>query len=214
MKNNEFNISVGKKLYDARKSLKMSRAELGEKIGLHETTIKRYEDGDIKSLGLDKLKQFASALEIDSGYLMGWEEQSFDVFSIPGIMPLKTKKVPLLGTIAAGKPILAEENEEDYIECENGINADFCLKIKGESMSPRIKDGDIVFIHSQPDVENGEIAAVIIDDEATLKRVYKKGDSIQLIAENPDYDPIICNSDNCENIQILGRAIALRRSLK
>ena len=207
-------MTKGEKLYRARKEKGYTRIEVANLTEINDKLIFKYEKDIITNIPFDNLETLCNLYGINPAFVVGWQDQPFDVFSIPGIMPLKTKKVPLLGTIAAGKPILAEENEEDYIECENGINADFCLKIKGESMSPRIKDGDVVFIHSQPDVENGEIAAVIIDDEATLKRVYKKGESIQLIAENPDYDPIICNSDNCENIQILGRAIALRRSLK
>ena len=97
------------------------------------------------------------------------------VFSYPDILPLPpTKKLPLLGTIACGEPILAEENIEEYIDVDEEVKADFVLRCKGQSMiEARIFDGDLVYIHQQADVENGEIAAVLIDNEATLKKVYK-----------------------------------------
>lgn len=116
-----------------------------------------------------------------------------------------TKKVPLLGTIAAGSPILAEDNFEGYIDVDNTIQADFCLRVKGSSMvNADIYDGDIVFIRKQSDVEDGEIAAVLIDDDATLKRVYKFEGQVQLRSENPRFKPINLNGD--QNVRILGKA--------
>lgn len=115
------------------------------------------------------------------------------------------KKIPLLGTIAAGEPILAEQNIEDYVDIESAVQADFCLRVKGSSMiNAGIQDGDIVFIRKQPDVEDGEIAAVLIDEEATLKRVFKFNEEVQLRAENPKFKPITLNGD--KNILILGKA--------
>ena len=120
------------------------------------------------------------------------------------------KHIPLLGKIAAGIPILAKENIERYMPCDDYTNADFCLRISGDSMiGARIYDGDIVYIKKQPIVENGEIAAVLIDDSATLKRVYKFENTLQLRAENPKYAPLNFTIDNCNNIRILGKAIAL-----
>ena len=115
------------------------------------------------------------------------------------------KKIPLLGTIAAGEPILAEQNIEDYVDIERAVQADFCLRVKGSSMiNAGIQDGDIVFIRKQPDVEDGEIAAVLIDEEATLKRVFKFKGEVQLRAENPKFKPINLNGD--KNVLILGKA--------
>lgn len=124
------------------------------------------------------------------------------------------KQIPLLGRIAAGLPILAEENIEEYMPCDNYTHADFCLRISGDSMiGARIFDGDIVYIKKQSTVENGEIAAVLIDDSATLKRVYKTGNTLQLRAENPKYAPLNFTIDNCDNICILGKAVALYTKL-
>lgn len=130
-----------------------------------------------------------------------------NIFNIPNILKIKpsTKKIPLLGTIAAGTPILADENIEDYIDLDKEIQADFALRIKGDSMiNANIKDGDIVFIHKQSDVDDGDIAAVLIEDSATLKRVFKIGGIIQLRAENSKYPPITLNGD--KSVYILGKA--------
>jgi len=129
--------------------------------------------------------------------------------SIPNTMPLpKIKKVPLIGTIACGMPILASENFDEMIAVPEYINADFCLRCKGDSMiNARIRDGDIVYIHQQPTVENGEIAAILIDEEATLKRVYSYPDKIILQPENPRYEPLVYIREEMNDIQIIGKAI-------
>lgn len=129
---------------------------------------------------------------------------------IENILPLpKTKKVPLVGTIACGTPTTAVENIEDYIDMSENIHADFALRCKGDSMiNARIFDGDIVYIRQQPDVENGEIAAVLIDDEATLKRVFKHKDSLELRAENPTFPPLYYEGSELVTIRILGKAVA------
>lgn len=126
----------------------------------------------------------------------------------------KSKFYPVVGTIAAGSPILAEQNIDDYIELNLSIRADFVLKVKGDSMiDANIYDGDYVFIRQQPTVENGEIAAVMIidpvtsDGVATLKRVYKTEDGMMLVAENKNYSPIIVNKDTCDDAKILGKAV-------
>lgn len=138
------------------------------------------------------------------------KQESSDITSVNGIIPLpKTKKVPLVGTIACGEPITAVENIDDYVGMPESVNADFCLRCKGDSMiNARIFDGDIVYIRQQPDVENGEIAAVLIDDEATLKRVFKHKDSLELRAENPTFPALYYEGAELNNIRILGKAVA------
>lgn len=137
------------------------------------------------------------------------DECEDDIYSYENIMPLpKMKKVPLVGTIACGTPILAQENIDGYVDVPIEYNVDFCLRAKGDSMiNARIFDGDVVYIHKQEDVENGEIAAVLIDDEATLKRIYKSADRITLRAENPTFDDIVYTKDDNKTITILGKAL-------
>ena len=127
---------------------------------------------------------------------------------------MQAVRVPVLGTIACGKPILAQENHEDMVGVPDDIHADFCLRCQGDSMiNARIYDGDIVFIRQQPSVENGEIAAVLIDDtadvaETTLKRVYIYDSKVMLVAENPQYPPMSFEKEEMNSVRILGKAVA------
>ena len=131
---------------------------------------------------------------------------------------IKTKKVPLIGSIACGAPITAVENIEEYIDMDADIHADFALRCKGDSMiNARIFDGDIVYIREQPMVENGEIAAVIIDDmecEATLKRVYIDDEHIILHAENPVYKDMAFYHEEMNQVRIVGKAVAFLSAVK
>lgn len=132
-------------------------------------------------------------------------------FPMPSnIIPMPAmRKVPLVGSIACGTPILAEENLDGTVEAPDHVRADFALRCKGDSMiNARIFDGDIVYIRQQESVEHGEIAAVLIGDEATLKRVYMYDDCISLEAENPQYKPMVYRGEEMNNIRILGKAVA------
>lgn len=128
---------------------------------------------------------------------------SNNIISLP-----KTKNIPLLGDIACGEPILATENISDYIKVDLSIKADFALRCKGDSMiNARIFDGDIVYIRQQSDVDDGEIAAVLIGEEATLKKVYKFENKLVLRPCNPMYDDLIYSNDTLNGVKILGKAI-------
>lgn len=162
---------------------------------------------------LDTYNSVAKALNVDLDGLLSMVDGNEEVFlqssSLPkNVLRVKypTKKIPLVGTIAAGVPILAEENIEEYVNLDKKINADFCLRVSGDSMIlAHIFDGDIVFIRKQPDVENGEIAAVLIDERATLKKVHKFIDRIELRAENPRFKTI--ELDDSSSVSILGKAV-------
>ena len=135
----------------------------------------------------------------------------------PNCFPIEKRKFPLLGNIACGEPIFANEDFEGYVEAGADIDADFCLRASGDSMiGARIHDGDIVFIKQQPIVDNGQIAAVLIENEATLKRFYydQASDTVQLMAENPSYAPIVKMKSDLNDIRILGRAIAFQSIIK
>lgn len=209
----EDNIDVlYQRIRSRRKELGMSQEELAEKVGYKtKSSINKIELGQ-NDIAQSKIYEFAKALRTTPAYLMGWEDTpKDDHFTIPNIYPIGKKKFPLLGNVACGQPILATENFEGYIESGSNIHADFCLKAKGDSMvNARILDGDIVFIRKQDMVENGEIAAVLIDDEATLKRFYMSNDIIQLNAENPSYAPQIYKKEDLNGIRILGKAIAFQ----
>ena len=132
-----------------------------------------------------------------------------DISSIKNIVPIEKRMIPVIGTIAAGKPIIADEHIETYVPCDIDIHADFGLIVHGDSMiDAGIYDGDIVFIKEQPVVEEGQIAAVRIDDDATLKRFYKTDDGCMLISANPKYAPMHFSAENCDTVQIIGLAVA------
>lgn len=210
----QYNRRVGSRIKEMRKSRKMTLKELGEHIGLSESNTKRYEDGQIKTVGIDIIKKIALALDVPASYLTGWEDIP-QYQKLSNYVPIIKKKIPLLGEIAAGQPIYADEHIEEFLPVDDEVKADFALKIKGDSMiNAQINDGDIVFIRQQSDVDNGQIAAVLIDDSATLKRVYHMDGVIQLQAENPQYPPMIYSKNNCDECRILGLAVAVLGKVK
>ena len=154
-------------------------------------------------------------------YLINYDDDGLEtkktLSDLDNIKRIKIKKFPMLGEIACGKPMFCNEEYETFIEANSDINADFCLIAKGDSMTnARIFDGDVVFIKEQSIVENGEIAAVIIDNEATLKRVYYYPNKNKLIlqAENPNYEPFVYINEELNQIQILGKAVAFMSLVK
>ncbi len=200
-----------------REEQDMSQDDLARKCGYSDrSTISKIEKGE-RNLPGSKIKIIAEALGVKPSYLMDGEnnKSDFNVFSISGIMPLpKTVKRPRLGTIACGEPILAEENLEGYDDVPDSIKCDFTLICKGDSMiNARINDGDIVYIKKQPIVDNGEIAAVLIDNEATLKRVYIYDDKVVLQPENTRYAPFVYSKEEINDIRIIGKAVGFTSRL-
>lgn len=191
--------------------------QIGKEIGVAKATVQRWESGEIKDMRRDKLVALARALETTPAYLMGWEEApEQDRAPVQYLDPLpKMHKIPLIGTIACGEPLLAVENIEGEVDVPEHIRADFALRCKGGSMiNARIFDGDIVYIRQQPTVENGQIAAVLIGDEATLKRVRLFDDHISLEPENPMYRPIVYWNGDMASIRILGLAVAFTSTVR
>lgn len=190
----------------------MTPAELSRRTGIGEGAISQYRKGGYKA-SQRNLEKISKALRVSITYLMGVSED-YNVFvnpSIPqGFEPLpETEKAPLVGSIACGEPITAEENIEDYVDVPKGKNIDFCLTCKGESMiEAGIYDGDIVYIHQQAEVENGEIAAVRIGNEATLKRFYYDGvGKVTLLPANSKYAPLTYSGEEINEIHIEGKAV-------
>lgn len=211
-------------IYDRIKHLRLQRnlsqQELAELVGYKTASaINKIELG-LRDINQTKVKKFAEALNTTTNYLINGDvNNDIDVFSIKGIIPLpKTKKVPRLGKIACGEPILAEENYEDYDDVPEDIRCDFTLLCEGDSMiNARIQDGDIVYLREQPQVENGEIAACLVDGEfetkATLKRFYKYDDKIVLQAENPKYQPFVYVNEEMNKVRIIGKAVGFTSRL-
>mgnify|MGYP002524743261 CR=1 FL=1 len=204
-------MTTGERMKQRRKELGFSAEKIAERLGVSPATIYRYEKGDIEKVPVDSLAELARILQTTPAYLMGWEEQPEPKRPIipPGFMPMpKMKKVPLIGSIACGEPITAIQNREGEIDAPENMQCDFALRCKGDSMiGAGIHDGDAVYIRIQPEVENGQIAAVRIGDEATLKRVYLHKDYIELRPENPDYESIIRRREEMNDVHIEGKAV-------
>ncbi|MBQ8808467.1 MAG: helix-turn-helix domain-containing protein [Clostridia bacterium] len=186
----------------------MTLLDVANALGVKEATAQRYESGEIKNPKNSTILELSKIFNCSPAYLMGWEEEALDAS-----IPLNGDALPLLGKIAAGQPLLAT-GECEYFSPIKDTRADFCLRVRGDSMiGAGINDGDIVFIRKQESVDDGEIAAVLIEDEATLKRVYVTDDAVTLISENPKYKPMVYTKKQCKNIRILGKAVACHTNL-
>lgn len=198
----------------------MKQIELATRSGISKYSISHYLKGDWEGKQ-DAVYELARALNVSEAWLMGYDvpaERSAPEVSVqldkkptipPGFMPLpKMKKVPLIGAIACGDPITAEQNIEKMVDVPENIRCDFSLTCHGDSMvDAGIHDKDVVYIRIQPEVENGEIAAVRIDGEATLKRVYYNPGTLTLMPANPAYAPMIYTGSQLEEVHIEGKAV-------
>lgn len=203
---------IANKLKALRKEKKMTQDELAAALGTSKQTIHRYERGIITNIPPEKVEKLALALGTTPSELMGWSEEA-----VPsGVAPISVKRLPVLGEIACGSPIFANEEHESYVAADGSLDADFCLVAHGDSMiGARIYDGDVIFIRSQTSVNNGEIAAVIINDEATLKRIYYYPEEEKLILspENPRYAPLVYIGEQLADIKIIGKAVAFQSNV-
>ena len=207
-------MQIGERIKRRREELGLSADQVAERIGKNRATVYRYESNDIKNFPVEVLTPLAEVLQTTPAYLMGWDlgDGQFPANIQP--MP-EMRRIPLIGTIACGAPILAHEHIEEYIDIPKHIAADFALTCKGDSMiNARIFNGDIVYIRQQETVENGEIAAVLIDGEATLKRVKIYPDRVILEPENPMHNPLVYRNEEMNSIRILGKAVAFTSAVR
>lgn len=217
-----------------RTERRLSQQNLADQLGFSKSSVNMYERGE-REPGLESMETIADYFNVDLDYLMGrsdipnrneWlksinksvvVEPSQPQVKFDNIIPISTKRFPLLGDIACGTPIFANEEKELYVEAGANIHADFCLKAKGDSMiGARIYDEDIVFIRKQEMVDDGEIAAVLIGDEATLKRVQYNPEENELLlfAENPKYKTMRYTGEELNHIRILGKAVAFQSDIR
>lgn len=202
-----------------RKSKKLSQEKLADELKVSRSLIGMWESGQRKP-SYETLELLADYFNIRLDDLSGRNiNKDMNFSNISNIIPLpKTRKVPRLGKIACGEPILAEENYEDYDDVPEDIRCDFTLLCEGDSMiNARIQDGDVVYFREQSQVENGEIAACLVDGEfetkATLKRFYKYDDKIVLQAENPKYQPFVYVNEEMNKVRIIGKAVGFTSRL-
>ena len=196
------------RIKSAREDLKLTKRELAKRIGVHESSINKYEKG-LVDIPLSKISELARVLKVTEAYLMGWEEKSEQ--------PPQGLQIPVLGTVAAGIPISAVEDILDYEEIPlawQNQGEFFALKIKGDSMKPDINDGDTVIVRQQSTANNGDVViALVYGDDATCKKFEKLDNGIMLISNNSEYSPMYFSNEEVvtKPVVIIGRVVELRR---
>lgn|SRR5690606_22093478 len=190
----------GERLRERRMELGLTLEEVAKAVGVSKSTVLKWETGTIEDMRVNKAAALAQVLNVSPLWVIGITDSKSG--------PPRTKRVPILGSIAAGEPILATEEYGEYVELSEDVPVDFCLRVKGDSMiDARIQDGDLVFVRRQTTVENGQIAVVLIDDEATLKRFYRTKDGVILKPENSKYEPLFFTHRDFRQVRVLGRAV-------
>lgn len=204
-------MSISKRIKNRRQELGISVEELADRINKNKATIYRYENGDIGKVPYDILEPLSEALDVSIGYLLG-SEDTVESRPLPeNLKPItKVNRIPVVVSIAAGKPILAEENIDSYLLLGQEYKADFALNIKGDSMiDVGINDGDLALIIKDRPIINGDIYAVLVDGDATLKKVYKNDNFLTLQPCNSKYEPLMVKEE--DNPYIIGKLSGIVR---
>lgn len=208
-------MSIAENIKRIRLEHGLSQAELGKIAGVSDKAVSTWELG-IKVPRMGAVEKMANYFGIAKSEIVDDVQPAPAKKPTipPGFEPMPAMDVvPLVGRIACGTPIMAEENIEQMVCVPSRWHSTFTLTCKGDSMEPRIHDGDLVAIRSQPEVENGEIAAVRIGEEATLKHVYLHENFIELRPENPAFNSIILSRDDMNDVVIEGKAVGLCRDI-
>lgn len=203
------------KIKTLRKQQGLTLEEVGKIVGVGKSTVRKWESGEIANMRRDKIALLAKALNVTPSYLMGWSNDSnFQDLpsSVKPISEIRSCRVPLIGSVAAGQPILAEEEYETYVDAPS--KADYALRVEGDSMAPGFLDGDIIYIKQQDDVNDGQIAVVLLDDSAALKHVYHIPNGLMLTSDNPKYPPMTMTFDQYNVIRVLGIAVGYTRMFR
>ena len=208
-------MGIGENIKLLREKYGLYQKELGLIAGVSDKAVSTWEQG-LKEPRMGAIQKIADHFGLQKSNIIEENGLTLKMLSIhTALQPAKYRKFKVLGNIACGQPIEAVQEQEEYIETELNVHADYVLHCKGDSMiNARIFDGDYVFIKEQPVVENGEIAAVCMDGTVTLKRFFKYDTYIELRAENPMYPPIIIHPNDFNSIQIIGKAVACQFFVK
>ena len=199
--------NVGQRIFKIRKKKKITRKQIADFLDVHETTIKRYEDGTTKKIPTEVVEKIAKFLNVSIDYLTGWEYEP---------QPTQGLQIPVLGTVAAGIPISAVEDILDYEEIPSSWQSQgefFGLRIKGDSMEPRMESGDVVIVKQQSDANSGDTVIVLVNgDDATCKKLQKTDNGIMLVSTNSKYPPMFYTNEEIQTkpVVILGKVIELR----
>ena len=196
---------IGKNIKYLRKQAGYSQEQLARKLNINQASVSLWES-EKTNPDTKTLVQLSQIFNVPMDFFLS-DEPRRELDSIRVIR----NAVPILGAIPCGKLNISDQNPDGYADLPDGIRADFALRCQGDSMTPTFIDGDLVLIRSQPEVETGQIAAVNIDGETTLKRVYRNPDGLHLVADNPRYQPIFVSADSDAQIIIHGLAVGYTR---
>lgn len=209
-------MTVGDRIKALRERLGISQVDFSDRINVSKQTLYKYENNIITNIPSDKIEAAAKIGNVSPAYLMGWDTNvTFLNNSVKS--DRKTISIPVLGRVAAGVPIEAIEDVIDFVEISEELATTgefFGLMIKGDSMIPNICNGDVVIVRQQEDADTGDIViATVNGTDATCKRLRKYRDGIELIANNPTYEPLEFSSDDILNkpVKIIGKVVELRR---
>ena len=203
-------MTIGQRIKQLREKANLTQEAVSKRIGVATQTIFKYEKEIVTNIPLENVEKLAEVFGVSPASLMGWS-------GLDNVIPVRMRSLPLVGDIACGKPITADRTFDTYASADCQLKVDFALRCKGDSMiNARIFDGDTVFIREQDMVDNGEIAAVVIGDEATLKRVYyyPEDNKMVLAAENSAYPPLVFQGAELDQIRIIGKAIAFQSNIR
>jgi repressor LexA len=208
-------MDIGRRIEELRKQNGMTLEELGNKVGVGKSTVRKWENGMIANMRRDKIAKIASALGVSPASLMGWNEETKRPAEAVPIQD--SLRIPLLGSVAAGQPLFDEGNVIGEVLVDPAMAAGdqslYALKVRGDSMSPKILDGDTVIVREQPDAENGEIVIVTVNgEEGTCKKLQRYPDTLALVSLNPVYEPIVYTWEEVEQlpVRIVGKVIQSR----
>lgn len=218
MERDDFNKALGKRIKTIRKENGLTLLELGKAVGISESTAQRYEDGKIKSVSIDMVRKFSHALNTSLQTLIGWDKNTATESILPRTPASHGVRIPVLGRVVAGIPIEAIEEVLDYEEItpEMAATGDFfALQVRGDSMLPTLKDGDVVIVKKQPTVDSGDIAIVLVNgNDATVKEIKESAAGITLIGHNVAvYTPQFYSNADIEKlpVQVIGKVVEMRR---
>lgn len=206
-------MTTGERIRYRRRQLGLPIRELAARVGVSHGALTKWENNQTKGVPDSELKKLAAALDCNILWLLGMDD-AITLDGVLGELPA-VREIPIIGEIACGDPVLAVENHDGAANVPADSSADFALRCSGDSMiNARIFPGDLVLIRQQSDVDNGEIAAVLLDGEATLKRVYKYPGRVELRPENPLYPVRSIEGPDLINFRILGKAVSFISEVK
>ena len=205
-------VEFGKVIREVREKNDWTLEDMAKKLGTTKQALSKYERGE-RTPKITVAAKFAEILNMPLADLVGVEDSQ-------GPMPdglfrvdqLRVQRIPLIGSVAAGEPILADEEHDLCID--SPIKADYALRVQGDSMEPTYLDGDIVYIRQQDDVTDGTVGVVLCEDSACLKHIYHIENGVQLVSDNPKYPPMIRTWPEYDTIRILGRVVGYTRMYK